>query len=60
MSDRIQFYLPVSRYVSGSLTTKRTTNARGQQIPVDKQNVEFGLALRKDSPDAQAFWGQVI
>ena len=60
MADRIQIYLPVSRFVSGSLTQKRTQNARRQPIAEDKQQFEFGLALRKDSPDAQAFWGQLL
>ena len=60
MADRINVYLPVARFVSGSLTQKRSLNARKQPIPEEKQQFEFGLALRKDSPDAQAFWGQLI
>ena len=60
MSDKPQVYVPVGRFVSGSLTEKRTTNSRRQPIPEDKQQFEFGVAVRKDSPGINDFWGQLI
>ena len=60
MSERHTIYLPPSRFVSGSFTEKRTLDKDRRPIPEDKQSFEFGFALRKDSPDAPAFFGQLI
>ena len=48
--ERLQFYTPVGRFVSGSLTEKRTKDLNNREIDPDKQRYEFGLAIRKDDP----------
>lgn len=49
--------LPVGRFVSGSITEKRTTGHDGQPLPEDKQRFEFGVAVRKDDPGLPAIFG---
>jgi hypothetical protein len=52
MSEYIQFNIPlVGRFVSGSLTHKRTKDFEGRPIPEEEQRIEFGVAYEK-----QAFW----
>lgn len=41
---------PVGRFVSGSITEKRTIDYEGRALPEDKQNFQFGVAIRKDDP----------
>jgi hypothetical protein len=48
--ERFNFNTPVGRFVSGSLTEKRTTDNNGRPIDPDKQRYEFGLAIRADDP----------
>ena len=40
------------RFVSGSITEKREKDKDGRLIPEDKRRYEYGIAMRKDSPDA--------
>jgi hypothetical protein len=49
--------LPVGRFVSGSITDKRTTGHDGQPLPEDKQRFEFGVAVRKDDAGLVAIFG---
>lgn len=48
MTDALQ--LPVGRFVSGSLTEKRTTGHDGKPLAEDKQRFEFGVAVLKTDP----------
>ena len=55
MTDRVSIYLPPGRFISGSMTQVRTANARGKPIPPEKQQYEFGVAIRKDDPRTAQF-----
>ena len=57
--ERMTFTTPVGRFVSGSLTEKRTKDNQGNPIAPEKQRFEFGLAVRKDDPQIGAFIGQI-
>ena len=57
MSNSIQ--LPVGRFVSGSLTEKRTQGHDGKSIAEDKQRFEFGVAVDKNAPELPAIFGQL-
>lgn len=57
LSERI--ITPVGRFVSGSLTEKRTTDYEGRIKPEDKQQYEFGFAIRKDDAEINACLGAV-
>lgn len=48
MTDNI--VTPVGRFVSGSITEKRTTDYENRPLPEDKQTYQFGIAIRKDDP----------
>nr|AYD75906.1 conserved hypothetical protein [Pseudo-nitzschia multiseries DNA virus] len=48
MTDNI--VTPVGRFVSGSITDKRTTDYENRPLPEDKQTYQFGVAIRKDDP----------
>lgn len=54
MTDALQ--LPVGRFVSGDLTTKRTTGHDGKPLPEDKQRFEFGIAVNKTAPELPAIF----
>lgn len=58
MSESQIVYIPGGRFVSGDLTKKRTKNARGQDIPVEKQQFEVGIAVRKDEPQVGNMFAQ--
>jgi len=49
-TERVETNTPVGRFVSGSLTEKRSKDLNNAPIPEDKQQFEFGLAIRKDDP----------
>lgn len=57
--ERNQVYLPVGRFVSGSMTKKKTQTGRGQPIPENKQQFEFGIAISKTAPETQVFFQQL-
>lgn len=57
MSNSIQ--LPVGRFVSGSITEKRTTGHDGKPLAEDKQRFEFGVAVDKNAPELPAIFGQL-
>ena len=40
---------PVGRFVSGSITEKRTTDYEGRTLPEEKQHYAFGVADRKST-----------
>jgi len=46
-------YLPVGRFVSGSLTEPRTRDYQNRPIPEDKQRYEWGVAVPKDATGIQ-------
>jgi hypothetical protein len=50
MADKVQFFTPVGRFVSGDLVTKRDKDHQNRPIAPDKQTYQFGLAIRKDDP----------
>lgn len=50
MTEPVYFHTPVGRFVSGSLTEKRTTDNNNRPIEPEKQRYDFGLAIRKDDP----------
>jgi hypothetical protein len=50
MTTSHQFHTPVGRFVSGSLTEKRTHDGSNRPIEPDKQRFEFGLAIAKNDP----------
>jgi hypothetical protein len=57
MSNSIQ--LPVGRFVSGSITEKRTTGHDGKPLPEDKQRFEFGVAVDKNATELPAIFAQL-
>ena len=60
MADgRIQVYLPTGRFVSGSMTEKRSKNNRNQEIPPEDQRYEFGVTLSKTAPETAVFFQQL-
>jgi hypothetical protein len=50
MTTTHQFHTPVGRFVSGSLTEKKTTDTQNRPIEPEKQRFEFGLAIGKTDP----------
>ncbi len=50
MTEPTYFHTPVGRFVSGSLTEKRTTDNDNRPIQPEKQRYEFGLAIQKSDP----------
>jgi hypothetical protein len=48
---------PVGRFVSGSITEKRTTDYEGRTLPDDKQHFAFGVAFPKTDPAMPAVFG---
>lgn len=56
MAEKLQFFTPVGRFVSGDLTTKRDKDNQGRPIEPDKQRFEFGIAFAKTDPQI----GQLI
>lgn len=59
MGQKHQFFTnAVGRFVSGSLTEKRTKDVNGRPIPEDKQKFEFGIAFQKTDPDMQRLFGE--
>lgn len=50
MADRMQFFTPVGRFVSGDLVTKRDKDHQNRPVAPDKQTYQFGVAIRKDDP----------
>lgn len=48
----------VGRFISGSLTEKRTKDHNNRALPEDKQRYEFGIAFRKDDPDIGRLFGE--
>jgi hypothetical protein len=56
MSEPLNFFTnTVGRFVSGSLTNKRTKDQDNRPIPEDNQRFEFGIAFEKT-----AIWNEVI
>lgn len=49
--ERLNITIPPGRFVSGSLTEKRTKDLDGRPIEPEKQRYEFGIAVRKDDPN---------
>jgi hypothetical protein len=47
MTDRLDFFTPIGRFVNGSITEKRTKDSDGRMIDADKQRFEFGVAFPK-------------
>lgn len=59
MTNRHEFYTQtIGRFVSGSLTEKRTKDNAGRPIPDEDQRFEFGIAFPKDDPDMQRLFGE--
>lgn len=57
MADPLHFYTPmIGRFVSGSLTEKRSKDGEGRPIAPDNQRFEFGIAF--DKQQAWAFLGE--
>jgi hypothetical protein len=56
MAEYTHFHTPVGRFVSGSLTEKRTKNMTGEELPPEKHSLQFGVAIRKDDPGFPALW----
>jgi len=52
--------IPPGRFISGSLTKKRTSDNRNQPIPEEDQRFEIGIAFRKDAPSGNQFWAEMI
>jgi len=59
MTDKLQFYTPVGRFVSGSMTEKRDKDIQNRPLDPDKQRYEFGLAIRKDDPGLMPLLTQI-
>lgn len=57
---KLQMYTPAARFITGDLTVKRATDADGRPVPPDEQDYQFGIAIAKDNPDFQRFWGEVF
>jgi hypothetical protein len=57
--ERFNFNTPVGRFVSGSMTEKRTTDNDGRPVPPDKQSYQFGIAFAKTDPQIGALIGQI-
>lgn len=52
MANKHDFFTnQVCRFVSGSLTEKRTKDTNGRLLPEEKHRYEFGIALSKTDPD---------
>ena len=60
MADQLPIYIPPGRFVSGSLTEKRTKDGRNLDIMPDKQRYEFGVAIAKTSPETAAFFQALV
>lgn len=50
MTDSHLFHTPAGRFVSGSMTEKRTVGHNGKPIELEKQTFDFGIAIQKDAP----------
>lgn len=50
MADKLQFFTPVGRFVSGDLVTKRDKDHQNRPVAPEKQTYQFGVAFRKDDP----------
>lgn len=49
MSNRLDFFTPVAgRFISGSLTEKRSKDSDNRPIEPEKQRYEFGIAFQKN------------
>jgi hypothetical protein len=48
----------VGRFISGSLTEKRTKDHNNRALPEDKQRYEFGIAFSKTDPDMARLFGE--
>lgn len=58
MANKHDFFTnSVGRFVSGSMTEKRTKDNDGRAIDPDDQRFEFGVAFRKDDPEMQTLFG---
>jgi len=58
MANKHDFFTnSVGRFVSGSITEKRTKDNDGRAIDPDDQRFEFGVAFRKDEPEMQTLLG---
>lgn len=57
--ERFNFNTPVGRFVSGSLTEKRTTDNNGRPIDPEKQRYEFGLAIPFSDPGVMSLIQQI-
>jgi hypothetical protein len=51
MTQRLDFFTPIGRFVAGDVINKRTKDNDNRPIPEDKQRFEFGVAVEK-----QAAW----
>jgi hypothetical protein len=59
MADALQFMTnAVGRFISGSLTQKRTRDNNNREIAEEKQRFEFGVAFPKTDPDMQRLFGE--
>ena len=59
MANKHEFYTnQVCRFVSGSLTEKRTKDTNGRPLPEEKHRYEFGIALSKTDPDTARLFGE--
>ena len=57
MAEPKQFNINAyGRFVSGSITDKRTKDHKNRPIPEDKQNYQFGIAFAKTDPAIQQFF----
>ena len=47
MTEHLNFFTPIGRFVNGSITEKRSIDMDKRPIPADKQKFEFGVAFPK-------------